>query len=240
MKNIYVKNSFYFTYVFLITTGVITFIESLRNPIPQIRHVMNLETCISIVAGYFYGLFIKEIETAEKETKLKPKSTNENNQQNEQIEAIIPVKKINDMRYSDWVITTPLMILVLSLVLSYENKVAIKLSSLFALLVFDLLMLVSGYLGEIGTISRASGTIAGYVGFFLLFGTLWNTYMSGSRVTNQSKLVFGIYFVLWTLYGVAYQANESTKMLTYNILDLFAKAFVGIFFWLYLAKIIKV
>jgi len=240
MKNIYVKNSFYFTYVFLITTGVITFIESLRNPIPQIRHVMNLETCISIVAGYFYGLFIKEIETVEKETKLKPKSTNENNQQNEQIEAIIPVKKINDMRYSDWVITTPLMILVLSLVLSYENKVAIKLSSLFALLVFDLLMLVSGYLGEIGTISRASGTIAGYVGFFLLFGTLWNTYMSGSRVTNQSKLVFGIYFVLWTLYGVAYQANESTKMLTYNILDLFAKAFVGIFFWLYLAKIIKV
>ena len=237
MKNIYVKNSFYFTYVFLITTGTITFIESLRNPIPQIRHIMNLETCISIIAGYFYNLFIKEIETAEKDTKLKTKSTNENN---EPIEAIIPIKKINDMRYSDWVITTPLMLVVLSLVLSYENKVAIKLSSLFILIVFDYLMLVSGYLGEIGKISRASGTLAGYAGFFLLFGTLWKTYMSGSRVTNQSKLVFGIYFVLWTLYGVAYQANESTKMLTYNVLDLIAKALVGIFFWLYLAKIIKV
>jgi hypothetical protein len=132
------------------------------------------------------------------------------------------------------------MLLVLSLVLSYENKIAIKLSSLFLLLVFDFLMLISGYLGEIGTISRASGTIAGYVGFFLLFGTLWNTYMSGSKVTNQSKIVFGIYFVLWTLYGIAYQANESIKMISYNILDLIAKAFVGIFFWLYLAKIIKV
>jgi bacteriorhodopsin len=143
------------------------------------------------------------------------------------------------MRYSDWAITTPLMLLVLSLVLSYENKVAIKLSSLFVLLVFDFLMLIPGYLGEIGTISRASGTIAGYVGFFLLFGTLWNTYMSGSKVTNQSKIVFGIYFVLWTLYGVAYQANEGTKMLAYNILDLCAKSLVGIFFWLYLAKIIK-
>ena len=237
MKNCYVKNSFYFTYVFLLTTGIITFIESLRTPVPQIRHIMNLETCISIVASYFYGLFIKEIETAEKETKLKAKSTNENN---EQIDAILPIKKINDMRYSDWVITTPLMLLVLSLVLSYENKIAIKLSSLFLLLIFDFLMLISGYLGEIGTISRASGTIAGYVGFFLLFGTLWNTYMSGSRVTNQSKLVFVIYFVLWTLYGVAYQANESIKMISYNILDLIAKAFVGIFFWLYLAKIIKV
>jgi bacteriorhodopsin len=237
MKNCYVKNSFYFTYVFLLTTGIITFIESLRNPIPQIRHVMNLETCISIVASYFYGLFIKEIETAEEDAKLKTKSTNE---ENVPPEAMLPTKKINDMRYSDWVITTPLMLLVLSLVLSYENKIAIKLSSLFLLLIFDFLMLISGYLGEIGTISRASGTIAGYVGFFLLFGTLWNTYMSGSKVTNQSKIVFGIYFVLWTLYGVAYQANESIKMISYNILDLIAKAFVGIFFWLYLAKIIKV
>jgi len=240
MKNCYVKNSFYFTYIFLLTTGIITFIESLRTSVPQIRHIMNLETCISIVASYFYGLFIKEIETAEKDAKLKTKSTNEHNEHNENIEAIIPIKKINDMRYSDWVITTPLMILVLSLVLSYENKIAIKLSSIVALIVFDYLMLISGYLGEIGTISRASGTIAGYVGFFLLFGTLWNTYMSGSRVTNQSKLVFGIYFVLWTLYGVAYQANESIKMISYNILDLIAKALVGIFFWLYLAKIIKV
>jgi bacteriorhodopsin len=237
MKNCYVKNSFYFTYIFLLTTGIITFIESLRNPVPQIRHIMNLETCISIVASYFYGLFIKEIETAEKDAKLKTKSTNE---ENVPPEAILPIKKINDMRYSDWAITTPLMLLVLSLVLSYENKIAIKLSSLFLLLIFDFLMLISGYLGEIGTISRASGTIAGYVGFFLLFGTLWNTYMSGSRVTNQSKLVFVIYFVLWTLYGVAYQANESIKMISYNILDLIAKAFVGIFFWLYLAKIIKV
>jgi len=239
MKNIYVKNSFYFTCVFLITTGTITFIESLRTPIPHIRHIMNLETCISIVAAYFYSLFIKEIETAEKDTKLKPKSTNEHNEHNENIEAIIPIKKINDMRYSDWVITTPLMILVLSLVLSYENKVAIKLSSVVALIVFDYLMLVSGYLGEIGKISRASGTIAGYAGFFLLFGTIWKTYMCGSKVTNQSKIVFGVYFILWTLYGVAYQATEGTKMLSYNILDLIAKALVGICFWLYLAKVIK-
>ena len=231
MKNCFVKSSFYFTYVFLITTGTITFIEALRNPIPQIRHIMNLETCISIVAGFFYSLFIKEIETAEKDAKLKNKSNDE---------VTLPIKKINDMRYSDWVITTPLMILVLSLVLGYENKIAIKLSSLFVLLVFDFIMLLSGYLGEVGTISRASGTIAGFVGLLLLFGTLWKTYMSGSKVTGQSKIVFGIYFVLWSLYGLAYQATESTKMLSYNILDLIAKAFVGIFFWLYLAKIIKV
>ena len=62
MQIISVKNSFYFTYVFLITTGVITFVEALRNPIPQIRHIMNLETCISIVAGYFYSIFVEKID----------------------------------------------------------------------------------------------------------------------------------------------------------------------------------
>jgi hypothetical protein len=46
-------SSFYITYVFLLTTTAITLIEALRSPIPQIRHIMNLETCISIVASYF-------------------------------------------------------------------------------------------------------------------------------------------------------------------------------------------
>ena len=53
-----VKMTFYITYVLLITTGTITLIEALRNNQPAVRHVMNLETCISIIAGYFYSQFI--------------------------------------------------------------------------------------------------------------------------------------------------------------------------------------
>ena len=45
--NVYVKNSFMVTYVLLITTGTITIIEALRTQNPTIRHVLNLETCIS-------------------------------------------------------------------------------------------------------------------------------------------------------------------------------------------------
>ena len=59
MKTSLVINSFYITYIFLITTSVITFIEALRSPIPQVRHILNLETCISVIASYFYGLFIR-------------------------------------------------------------------------------------------------------------------------------------------------------------------------------------
>ena len=48
-----VKYSFYLTYAFLLTTGTITFIESMRTSIPKVRHILNLETCISVVAAFF-------------------------------------------------------------------------------------------------------------------------------------------------------------------------------------------
>jgi hypothetical protein len=72
-------SSFYITYVFLLTTGVITFIEALRSPVPQIRHIMNLETCISIVASYFYGLFIEEINKAQNLYNVKDDTKDNNN-----------------------------------------------------------------------------------------------------------------------------------------------------------------
>ena len=111
-----VKSSFYFTYIFLITTGTICFIEALRNPVPQIRHIMNLETCISVVAGYFYGLFVAKINKAEKDAQ-------ENPEQNKNEESELPLEKINDMRYTDWAISTPLMLLVLCMVIRFHHPV---------------------------------------------------------------------------------------------------------------------
>ena len=58
-----VRSSFYITYAFLITTGTITFIEALRTNIVPMRHILNLETCISIIAAlipalaYYASLF---------------------------------------------------------------------------------------------------------------------------------------------------------------------------------------
>ena len=61
MKYSLIHFSFMITYVILLTTATITFIEALRTQNPRIRHILNLETCISCVAGYFYGLFIVKI-----------------------------------------------------------------------------------------------------------------------------------------------------------------------------------
>jgi len=234
MQIISVKNSFYFTYVFLITTGTITFIEALRNPNPQIRHIMNLETCISIVAGYFYSLFIEEINKSEES--IITQDTEEVSIKTANNELDLPIEKINNMRYSDWIISTPLMLLVLSLVLSYENKTDVHFLSFALILVFNFLMLGFGYFGEVDLLNRTFANFIGFIFFFLTYGTIWKLFMTGSRVTKQSKIIFFLYLGLWSLYGVFYQTNEKTKMIGYNILDLLAKAFVGLFFWLYLTK----
>ena len=57
-----VKNSFYVSYSFLITTGTICLIEALRTDDAKIRHIMNVETCISVIAGIFYAKFIDMIK----------------------------------------------------------------------------------------------------------------------------------------------------------------------------------
>lgn len=229
-----VKSSFYFTYIFLITTGTICFIEALRNPVPQIRHIMNLETCISVVAGYFYGLFVAKINKAEKDAEENPE---QNKNQNKELE--LPLEKINDMRYTDWAISTPLMLLVLCMVLGYENKKVVSFLPFMLILLFNFLMLGAGYIGEIGKLTRTMANSIGFLFFFLMYGTVWKVYMTGPKRTTQSVIIFGLFAFLWSLYGVLYQTDKMTKVFGYNILDLLSKAFVGIFFWFYLTKSIR-
>ena len=101
-KNSILKNTFSTTYTLLLTTAVITFIEALRTPNPKIRHILNLETCISCVAGYFYALFVAKINDKK-----------------------LDWHDITETRYIDWSITTPMMLLALSLVLSMNSNTVI-------------------------------------------------------------------------------------------------------------------
>jgi len=89
--NYYVKISFYITYIFLLTTGTITFIEAITTKSSTVRNVMNLETAISVIAGYFYSTFVEEIKDSQKNNK------------------IIDWTKLTTTRYIDWSMTTPLM-----------------------------------------------------------------------------------------------------------------------------------
>lgn len=214
-------HSFYITYAFLVTTGTITFIESLRTNIVPMRHILNLETCISIVAAFFYGKFIE---------KLNNKSINKEGLQNE----------INDNRYVDWMITTPIMLLVLMLAFKYNSGIknyGIKFIDFCLVLLLNYGMLGSGYLGEKGVIEKPQANMIGFVFFAGLYGFLYQKFLKKDKKNTMNKLLYMSFLILWALYGIFYLMNENTKNAGYNVLDLFSKCFVGIYFWSYSSKI---
>ena len=214
--------SFYITYVLLMTTGVITLVEALRTADPRIRHILNLETCISIVATVFYGNFIEIMQTAQ--------STPNGN---------VDHAKISKMRYIDWYITTPMMLLVLCLVLAYNNDEPLHIGTYVIVVALDVLMLTFGYFGTVGIMEPRKALALGFVAFFAMFGFIWMTFLAG-RVNGNSLLVFMLFFVFWSLYGVAYMLKERKKTISYNVLDLTAKCLVGLFLWAYLTKVFVV
>ena len=214
-----VKLTFNSTYTLLMTTGTITFIEALRTTIPEVRHIMNLETCISIVAAYFYSVFIQEAKEAE--AKNVP----------------LDYKKLNIIRYNDWLITTPLMILVLSLVLSYNSGVKVKLLTYTLFCVLNFGMIGLGYLGDMNLMNKNVAFITSFICFFLLFGFIGYTFLP-AKYSLANYVVFGLFFVVWGMYGVVNKFDEKNKNIAYNILDSIAKCLVGISLWAYFTKIL--
>ena len=229
----YTYYTFYITCCFLVTTGTITFIEALRTNIVSMRHILNLETCISIVAAYFYGHFIQMLEP------YKDQIIEDHGHEDERLQKL--QNKLNDTRYVDWMITTPIMLLVLVLAFKYNagSKDPIRFMDFVLILVLNYGMLGTGYLGEKGIIRKLNANIVGFVFFGLLYGFMYNKYLlkmkNGNNSTNQ--LLYLCFLVLWAFYGIFYLMKESIKNTGYNILDLFSKCFVGIYFWTYSSKI---
>lgn len=217
----YVKFSFTITYILLLTTATITLIEALRTPIPKARHIFNLETCISLIAGYFYSVFVGKIEHYDKSDK------------------IIDWADISKTRYIDWALTTPLMLVVLSVFLGHNSKRLVSSSLVCGIVALNYCMLYVGYLGESGVLTRFTALITGFIFFFMLFGIIFKTFLMGNFI-KENYIVFGLYFIVWTIYGIAYMFSEEYKNIIMNILDCIAKCFTGIGFWVYYSKIIDV
>jgi hypothetical protein len=206
--------SFYVTYVLLLTTATITFIEALRTKSKMVQHIMNLETCISLIGGYFYSIFKEKINVK-----------------------TINWKELTQYRYIDWCITTPFMLLTLSLVLSFNSNTKIKFNWYAWIVFFNYVMLYVGYLGETGKLKRMVATILGFVAFFITFSTIFINYVL-PKYNVDNYVLFGFYTFIWSLYGIAYNLNEIQKNVMTNYLDLISKCLVGIGLWVYYVKII--
>ncbi len=205
------KNSFFTSYLVLFGYTIITLIEAIRTPSVLVRHIMNIETAVSLVAGLVYGYLYEEVK--------KPSPD---------------LQKIMKIRYIDWSITTPLILL--SILLFYNGEAAVDYRTFLGIAVLNGGMLYSGYLGETGAVSRMTGGVAG----FAFFGAMLALFYTCCLPAKGSPIVFYVFAVIWALYGVVYYIeDEETKNMWYNTLDITAKALFGVVLWSYFGKVLK-
>jgi len=221
-KKYYVKFSFMITYILLLTTATLTFIEAMRTDKPFVRHVLNLETCISIVAGYFYSLFLGQIETAEKEGK----------------DISLLWDDFTKTRYVDWSITTPLMLLALCIVLSNNSKTVIRFPVMLSIVILNYMMLFIGFLGEFNFLPMITASLLGFVPFVIMFYIIYITFLA-PKYNFSNMVLYGIYASVWALYGIVYMMEDSVKNISMNVLDCIAKCLIGNALFVYYANIIK-
>ncbi len=197
----------------------VTLIEALRTKIPLVRHIFNLETVISIIAGYFYSKFIDRI----KESFAEGKS--------------IDWQEIIKTRYLDWAITTPLMLMVLINVIAHHNRRSPSIRVYFVIILLNYTMLYLGYRGEFIK-QNILYYIGSFLAFFVMFGLIFLLYVK-PKYNFFNYALFFFFLIVWSLYGIVYKMDIKTKNITYNYLDLVSKCFVGIGLWVYFTNIFK-
>jgi hypothetical protein len=100
-----------------------------------------------------------------------------------------------------------------------------KKSLLLPIFALNWVMLIFGYLGEIGELDNKLAVICGFLPFITFFVIIYDKFAKYSTMTG--KIIYWLFFIVWALYGVAALATYYWKNIAYNILDLVAKNFFG-------------
>lgn len=156
------------------------------------KFILFLEIIITGVSSYMYYLFTKK-----------------------------DLHSIALLRYNGWVITTPIMLVVLSLLSNIQS-----IPILITIVVLDLIMLLFGYLGETKQINRSIASL-GFIPLLSIFYLLYD-----------NSLIFGIYVLIWTGYGIAYYFDETLKNICMSVFDAIAKGAVAILLSMYSLQLI--
>jgi bacteriorhodopsin len=149
-------------------------------------------------------------------------------------------RNITPFRYLDWSITTPIMLITLSGFLNHKGASAARLGDFLSkhagavikIVVLNAAMLFFGFVGELGYLSPYVSTALGFIPFALNFKHIKDTFLPASASTpedvNKHALFYWFLF-FWSLYGVFAVMGYTAKNTGYNILDIFAKNFFGLF-----------
>jgi hypothetical protein len=191
------------------------------GPLLILKNLLWIEFAVQLIEGMFYFWMIRNFAT---------------------------IQNITQYRYYDWVITTPTMLFTYCMYLIYLKTITVpdKKSTtteniptksfleiiqentpvLVPIAVLNTLMLLFGYLAEIGKISFEWGAVLGFLPFFAFFYLIYENY---AKFTTVGKWTFVYFIAVWGFYGIASLFSYKYKNITYNVLDLFSKNFFGVF-----------
>jgi bacteriorhodopsin len=145
-------------------------------------------------------------------------------------------KNITPFRYLDWSITTPLMLITLSAFLDHDATKSYRLKdfllkytdSIIKIVFLNATMLFFGFIGELGYLNPYTSTALGFIPFTLNFKYIKDTFLRSSKNITKNLIFYGFVF-FWSLYGLFALMSYTAKNIGYNILDIFAKNFFGLF-----------
>ena len=205
-------------YIQLLTLiiGLIIITKKIPSDYVLIKELLFLELFVQIVEGSFYIWLAYNFKN---------------------------ITNITPLRYFDWSITTPTMLITLiSYLLFLDAKakhqthkltltsiVKANYSTLVSILFLNWCMLLFGYLGEIKVIPIFYSVLLGFIPFLMYYYMIYTNFVSKNSTYTTGYNVFIYFFFFWSLYGFAALLPYYSKNILYNILDLFAKNFFGLF-----------
>ena len=145
-------------------------------------------------------------------------------------------------RYVDWLLTVPLQIVEFYLILA---AIAVVQSSLFwRLLIASVVMLVAGYLGEVGSINVWVGFVIGMLGWLYIIYEIFAgeaSQINASKGTASSQKAFNalrlIVTIGWAIYPIGYVlgytggGSAEGLNIIYNLADFVNKIAFGVVIW---------
>lgn len=164
--------------------------------------ILRLETAVQFIEAAFYAWALK---------------------------STVELGTLASKRYSDWVLTTPTMLVSTIMYMKYlEGRPGISQykKDIMEILAYNLGMLVFGYLGETNVLPKSLSITLGFACFAKSFYLIYKKFNN-----KKSEKLFKFLLVVWGLYGVAAMLPNVQKNVSYNLLDVVAKNFYGLFIY---------
>ncbi|MEE2836804.1 MAG: bacteriorhodopsin-like [Myxococcota bacterium] len=145
------------------------------------------------------------------------------------------------LRYVDWLLTVPLQIVEFYLILAAITTVRAAL--FWKLLVASLVMLIFGFVGEVGTMAYWPAFIIGMAGWLYILYEIFAgeaSKINAANGTAASKAAFNalkwIVSVGWAIYPIGYvlgagEGGDASMNLIYNLADFVNKIAFGAVIW---------